>query len=155
MAHENQEAEDRSSLIAEARDKLIESLQISQCWRGDDYVDGFNRGIEIALESVPATTVIREQRSTLHYGAGIKNCQPSNVASTFGFDSHDWHQSASGDTGTSHLLPGRLYIVQCQWCYEAFAALTKDEAMEMFRAHEEETNSVLSSGQTTTNDEEK
>jgi hypothetical protein len=55
-----------------------------------------------------------------------------------GWTQGDWHQSAAGDTGTSHTLPGRLYIVQCEWCPEAFAAPTKGQAMKMFRAHEDD-----------------
>lgn len=74
---------------------------------------------------------------SLHYAQNVRNTGPSNVAETFGFEDADWHQAASGDTGTSHTLPGRLYIVQCEWCPEAFAAKTKGEAMDMFRAHED------------------
>jgi hypothetical protein len=52
-------------------------------------------------------------------------------------------KDASGDTGTSHTLPGRLYIVQCEWCPEAFAAHTKVEAMAMFRKHEAEMSTAV------------
>lgn len=62
-----------------------------------------------------------------------------------GWDAAQWHRSALGHTNTSHTLPGRLYIVQCEWCSEAFAAHTKAKAMEMFRTHETE---MLTANQT-------
>ena len=55
-----------------------------------------------------------------------------------GWDEKRWHQDAMQDAGTSHTLPGQLYVVQCEWCEEAFAAPHKREAMEMFRKHEAE-----------------
>lgn len=79
---------------------------------------------------------------TIHYGRTVRNSGPSKPPepgmSLTGL--RHWHQDASADTGTSHTLPGRLYIVQCEWCPEAFAAPTKAEAMDMFREHEEEMN---------------
>lgn len=47
-----------------------------------------------------------------------------------------WHRMAIQESGVSHNLPGRLYVVQCEWCPEAFAAYTKAEAMELFEKHE-------------------
>lgn len=74
---------------------------------------------------------------TLHYGPTTGAYGPTNVASTFEFESDaDWHVTAAGDTGTSFIANGRLYIVQCQWCTEAFAGATKAEAVTMFRDHE-------------------
>ena len=72
----------------------------------------------------------------LNYGRGIPNRGYNGCPE--GWAEHDWHQSAIGDANTSHTLPGRLYIVQCEWCPEAFAANTKAEAMGMFRKHESE-----------------
>lgn len=73
---------------------------------------------------------------TLNYHPGIR--QRGYNEAPQGWSAHDWHQTAAGDTGTSHTLPGRLYIVQCEWCPEAFAALNKSDAMQMFRKHESE-----------------
>ena len=71
---------------------------------------------------------------TIRYGSGIRNTgfieRPSD------FTDEDWHADASADTGTSHTLPGRVFLVQCEWCPKAFAARTKAEAMAMFREHE-------------------
>lgn len=47
-----------------------------------------------------------------------------------------WHRMAIRESGFSYNLPGRLYVVQCEWCPEAFAAYTKVEAMELFEKHE-------------------
>lgn len=70
----------------------------------------------------------------LHYGRTVRNGVHTDRPD--GFTDVEWHLSAMADTGTSHNLPGRLYIVQCEWCPKAFAAETKAEAMQMFRAHE-------------------
>lgn len=75
------------------------------------------------------------------YGRDVRRTGPSGTAPE-GCDEKSWHQEASGDTGTSHTLPGRLFIVQCEWCPEAFAASTKAEAMAMFREHEAQMLSV-------------
>lgn len=53
-----------------------------------------------------------------------------------GWGPGEYHQASVADTGTSHTLPGRLYVVQCEWCPDAFAAKTKAEAMSLFRQHE-------------------
>jgi hypothetical protein len=76
---------------------------------------------------------------TIHYGRTVRNSGPSGTAPE-GFTSKQWHQDASADTGTSYLVPGRLYIVQCEWCPDAFAAETKEEAMILFWQHEDEMN---------------
>lgn len=74
---------------------------------------------------------------TLRYAQNIRGGGPSNTAETYGWPSNaDWHVTASNDSGSSHILNGRLYIVQCLWCEDAFAADTKGEAMGMFRTHE-------------------
>jgi len=72
---------------------------------------------------------------TLHYAPGVRNSGPSKLAPD-GWRDDVWHQDATGDTGTSHTLPGRLFIVQCEWCDDAFAAYGKAEALAMFREHE-------------------
>jgi len=72
----------------------------------------------------------------IHYAANVKNALRAEAP--YGITVRKWHQSAIGDTHTSHTLPGRLYVVQCEWCPEAFAAHTKAEAMAMFRVHEAE-----------------
>lgn len=72
---------------------------------------------------------------TLHYARDIRN--GGHHPAPDGTSERDWHQDAIGDTHTSHTLPGRLYIVQCEWCPEAFAANTKAVAMSMFREHED------------------
>jgi hypothetical protein len=74
---------------------------------------------------------------SLNYHPGVRQ-QGYNTPPNEGWGNEEWHQSAIGDTHTSHTLPGRLYIVQCEWCPEAFAAPNKSGAMEMFRAHEKE-----------------
>lgn len=71
---------------------------------------------------------------TLKYAPNVRNGVSAHVPE--GWGKKDWHQSATGDAGTSHTLPGRLYVVQCEWCPDAFGAYTKAEAMAMFRRHE-------------------
>lgn len=73
---------------------------------------------------------------SVRYAPNLLNTGPSNTMPE-GFTDAQWHVDASGDTGTSHILAGRLYIVQCEWCPEAFAARTKAEAVAMFREHED------------------
>lgn len=73
---------------------------------------------------------------SVRYGRGIRN--GGHTAAPDGFTDAQWHQDAMGDTGTSHTMPGRLYVVQCEWCPAAFAARTRDEALSMFREHEYE-----------------
>jgi hypothetical protein len=55
-----------------------------------------------------------------------------------GFSEADWHQTASADSGTSHTLLGRQYVVACEWCPEVFYGPTKAEAVWNFRLHEDE-----------------
>lgn len=74
---------------------------------------------------------------TLHYAQNVKN-GGYGIAAPEGFTSKQWHQDAIADTGTSHTRPGRLYIIQCEWCDEAFAANTAGESESMFLKHEEE-----------------
>lgn len=45
---------------------------------------------------------------------------------------------AVNDTGESHVLVGRQYIVKSAWTDMIFYAPTKREAMEKFRAYEQE-----------------
>ncbi|MCK2200499.1 hypothetical protein [Corynebacterium callunae] len=45
---------------------------------------------------------------------------------------------AVNDTGESHVLVGRQYIVKSAWTDGIFYAPTKREAMEKFRAYEQE-----------------
>lgn len=73
---------------------------------------------------------------TLHYANDVRNAGMGNLPPDESWPVDEWHRSASADTGTSHTLPGRLYVVQCEWCDEAFAAHTKAKAMQMFRVHE-------------------
>jgi hypothetical protein len=73
----------------------------------------------------------------LNYARNVRGAGPTNTAS-HGRTEAEHHQDCIGDAGTSHTLPGRLYVVQCEWCPEAFAAHTKAVAMIMFRRHEEE-----------------
>lgn len=72
---------------------------------------------------------------SLNYHSSVRQ-RGYNTPPNEGWGNEEWHQSAIGDTHTSHTLPGRLYIVQCEWCPEAFAAPTKSDAMTMFRTHE-------------------
>lgn len=74
---------------------------------------------------------------TLHHAPNVRNGL-STEAPSDDFTTEQWHQAAIDDTGFSHNLPGRLYIVQCEWCPEAFAAKTKAEALAMFRVHEQQ-----------------
>lgn len=74
---------------------------------------------------------------SINYASDVRGTGPSNVASTYGVTEESWHMQAIKDTGTSHTLPGLLYVVQCEWCTEAFAAHTKAVAMDMFRLHED------------------
>ena len=46
------------------------------------------------------------------------------------------HADAIGDTGTSHVLIGRVYAVRCEWCPKIFVGNNKREAMAEFRRHE-------------------
>jgi len=48
------------------------------------------------------------------------------------------HLDAIADTGTSHTLHPRQYVVRCAWCPAIFFSSTKADAMEQFRAHEQE-----------------
>lgn len=75
-----------------------------------------------------------EMESTLTYSGNVRGASGGSVPD--GWDIKDWHRDAMADTGTSHSLHGRLYVVQCEWCPEAFAAPTKAEAMVLFRKHE-------------------
>ncbi|QIK63817.1 hypothetical protein G7068_11925 [Leucobacter viscericola] len=88
---------------------------------------------QLSRAAVPEAT---EPGRTLFYAPKVRN--GSVTAAPEGFSQARWHQSAIGDTGCSHNLPGRLYVVQCEWCPKAFAANTKTEAMDMFREHESE-----------------
>jgi len=72
---------------------------------------------------------------SLNYAGDIRNTG-SRYSRPDGWADAEWHKSAIADSGASHTLPGRLYIVQCEWCPEAFAANTKADAMSMFREHE-------------------
>ena len=74
---------------------------------------------------------------SLTYAPNVRNGGSGRTAPG-DLDEHDWHQTATADTGTSHTLPGRLYVVQCEWCSNAFAARTKVEALALFRTHEAE-----------------
>lgn len=46
------------------------------------------------------------------------------------------HADAIGDTGTSHVLIGRVYAVRCEWCPRLFVGSTKREALAELRRHE-------------------
>ena len=55
------------------------------------------------------------------------------------YDSSEaWHADAIGDSGVSHTLVGRRYVVACQWCRCVFIAESKNRTMAMFRDHETE-----------------
>lgn len=49
----------------------------------------------------------------------------------------EWFAEATADTGTNHLKIGRPYVVMCEWTGKLFIAPSHDEAMRMFREHEE------------------
>lgn len=73
---------------------------------------------------------------SLNYARNLRNGVCGRTAPE-GFSDGQWHRDASFDSGTSHTRVGRVYVVQCEWCDEAFAAGTAGEAMDMFRIHEE------------------
>lgn len=73
---------------------------------------------------------------SLNYHYSVR--QHGHQTAPEGWDNKRWHQDAIQDAGTSHTLPGNLYVVQCEWCEEAFAAPYEWEAMAMFRKHEDE-----------------
>lgn len=60
------------------------------------------------------------------------------------------HLDAIADTGTSHILHPRQYVVKCEWCPAVFFANTKRQAMADFREHESEriqtANAMLKGG---------
>ena len=90
------------------------------------------------LDAIPAPVhedATQNRPIRLNYAPDVRNTGPSNTAPE-GWTEESWHQDAAGDAGTSHSLPGRLYVVQCEWCPEAFAAYTKPKAMSMFQEHE-------------------
>lgn len=80
------------------------------------------------------THVCAGERVGVTYAGDIK--AGFHIAAPEGFTDSEWHASASGDTHTSHTIPGRVFLVQCEWCPAAFAGLTKDSAMRLFREHE-------------------
>lgn len=78
----------------------------------------------------------------IHFGKDIRNTVQVTVDIPSGEEPtvqqvRDWHQDATADTGTSHALPGRGYLVLCEWCEDAFFASSKAEAMNLFWAHED------------------
>lgn len=77
---------------------------------------------------------------SINYAGNVRSGAKGHVPD--GWEARRWHQQAMADAGTSHTLPGRLYVVQCEWCPEAFAANTKAEAMAMFRRHEDDMQTV-------------
>lgn len=90
-----------------------------------------------ALDGAPEPEPIK----TLFYAPNVRN--GGHTGRPDGFTEKQWHQDAAADTGFSHTLPGRLYIVQCEWCPKAFAAQSKAGAMAMFRRHEDEMSGRL------------
>lgn len=67
--------------------------------------------------------------SNLHIGHGMTAPE--------GWQSEQWHASSIDDTHESHMKLARVAVVQCLWCDEVFIAKTIEEAMVMFRAHED------------------
>jgi len=55
-----------------------------------------------------------------------------------GWTEKRWHQDAMLDSGTSHVLVGPSYVIQCEWCPQVFVGERKADAMRLFRAHETE-----------------
>lgn len=55
-----------------------------------------------------------------------------------GFTVEQWHQDATGDSGYGPSPVGRQYVIACSWCRCTFIAPSRDESMELFRAHERE-----------------
>lgn len=104
---------------------VVEDPSRAEIWREDA-----RRVLVAAGVAPPAPS---EERA-LHYGRDVRNGVHTNRPD--GFTDSAWHRAAMADAGASHNLPGRLYIVQCEWCPKAFAANTKAEAMDMFREHE-------------------
>lgn len=90
-----------------------------------------------ALDGAPEPEPVK----TLFYAPNVRN--GGHTGRPDGFTEKQWHQDATADTGVSHTLPGRLYIVQCEWCPKAFAAQSKAGAMAMFRRHEDEMSGRL------------
>ena len=86
-----------------------------------------------ALLAEQAATI--ERARVVHYSPDMRRAPIVNPASE-GWDHHDWHAAGVADTGASHVLVGRPYVVACEWCPEVFLAETAARAMSMFRAHE-------------------
>lgn len=72
----------------------------------------------------------------IHFGKDIRNTGQTPPPSDYEGTETDWHEDATADTGTSHAIPGRGFLVLCEWCEDAFFARTKTEAMALFRDHE-------------------
>ena len=80
-----------------------------------------------------------EHECEVHYSPRDRRAPITHEAGpTWRGDARAWHRNAIADAGTSHTLVGRQYVVACEWCRCAFVAPTKDEAIDMFREHEEE-----------------
>jgi hypothetical protein len=77
----------------------------------------------------------------IHFGKDIRNTTQHPAETASGDDPtvqqvKDWHQDATADTDTSHTIPGRGYLILCEWCEDAFFARTAAEATALFRDHE-------------------
>lgn len=55
-----------------------------------------------------------------------------------GFSDAEWHQDATGDTGTDHVLHPRQYVITCEWCPGIFFAPTKRRAMALLERHRDD-----------------
>ncbi|MBB2956808.1 hypothetical protein [Pseudoclavibacter helvolus] len=117
------------------REFILDALVSKAGWGVEEAVAIMAQFLSSAVEAVEAS---RGQDRSVVFAGGARNTGSRSRPDGDEFTDAQWHQYAIGDSGTSHTLPGRLYVVQCEWCPLTFAAPTKVEAMALFRAHEEE-----------------
>lgn len=53
-----------------------------------------------------------------------------------GWDDAAWHRSATAHSGEGYTSVGKVHVVACAWCREAFIGPDKTSALALFREHE-------------------